>query len=136
MMENGSKVALWMCIAALVALILHFFVLPAVLPEYTAWKNTVDHAIQKADDATNYDTLKKVEDTCRAMQASYQADKLTWQQYRESDSEEKRSWAEQALLRANRTAATYNTYILENSYVWADNVPVDIMRELPYLGGE
>ena len=37
------------------------------------------------------------------------------------------------MLRANRTAATYNTYILENSFVWADNVPEDIDMKLPYL---
>jgi hypothetical protein len=90
-------------------------------------------SVQKVDDATNYETRKKVEDTCRAMVSSYEADKLTWQQYRDSDSEEKQSWAEQAKMRANKTAATYNNYILENSYVWSGNVPDDIKGELEYL---
>lgn len=136
MMTTKNKVKLAIYISIVAILILHFFLIPAIAPEYRAWKNTVEHAVQKDDDATNYETLKKVEDTCRAMQASYQADKLTWQQYRLSDSEEKRGWAEQALIRANRTAATYNAYILENSYVWADNVPKDISKELPYLTAE
>lgn len=98
----------------------------------TMWNNWF-HAVQKADDATNYETLKKVEDTCRAMIASYNADKLTYQQYKDSDNDEKQSWAEQARMRANKTASTYNNYILENSYVWQDNVPSDIYMRLEYI---
>lgn len=90
-------------------------------------------SIQKVDDATNYETLKKVEDTCRAMIASYEIDRLTWEQYKSSNDEEKVGWAEQAKMRANKTAASYNNYILENSYVWRNNVPEDIRSELPYL---
>lgn len=90
-------------------------------------------SIQKVDDATNYETLKKVEDTCRAMIASYETDRLTWEQYKSSNDEEKVGWAEQAKMRANKTAAGYNNYILENSYVWRNNVPEDIRSELPYL---
>ena len=96
------------------------------------WNNWF-HAVQKADDATNYETLKKVEDTCRAMIASYNADKLTYEQYKDSDNEEKQSWAEQAKMRANKTASTYNNYILENDYVWAGNVPSDIHYRLDYI---
>lgn len=123
-------------LACIVAIVMLFAIGYAVSPGIRSAFNKVAYDVQKADDATNYDTLKKVEDTCRAMQASYQADKLTWQQYRNSDSSEQRSWADQALLRANRTAANYNTYILENSYVWEDNVPKDIDKELPYLKAE
>lgn len=91
------------------------------------------YAVQKADDATNYKTRKKVEDTCRAMMASYVSDELTYQQYKDSDNEEKQSWAEQARMRANKTAATYNEYILKNSYVWENNVPNDIKAQLSYI---
>lgn len=90
-------------------------------------------SIQKVDDATNYETLKKVEDTCRAMISSYESDRLTWEQYKDSYNEEKVGWAEQAKMRANKTAASYNNYILENSYVWRNNVPKDIRSDLPYL---
>lgn len=89
--------------------------------------------VQKADDATSYRTLKEVEDTCRAMIASYEADKLIFEQYNGSDNEEKQSWAEQAKMRANRTAAQYNEYIRKNSFVWADNVPDDIDEKLEYV---
>ena len=67
------------------------------------------------------------------MIASYNADKLTYEQYKDSESEEKQSWAEQAKMRANRTASSYNNYILENAFVWEGNVPTDIDNELPYL---
>ena len=96
------------------------------------WNNWF-HAVQKADDATRYETRKKVEDTCRAMIASYEADKLTYEQYKESDNEEKQSWAEQAKMRANKTASTYNNYILENSYVWEGNVPAEIAIRLAVI---
>jgi len=98
-----------------------------------ATRNLWFGSIQKVDDATNYETLKKVEDTCRAMISSYETDRLTWEQYKDSDDEEKVGWAEQAKMRANKTAASYNNYILENSYVWRNNVPKDIRSDLPYL---
>ena len=98
----------------------------------TMW-NSWFHKVQEADDNTNYKTLKKVEDTCRAMISSYEADKLTYEQYKDSTDEEKQSWAEQAKMRANKTAASYNNYILENSYVWENNVPNDIKYELKYV---
>lgn len=130
-MSKGWKIGL--CVAGIVVLlVIGYFVSPGVRRVV----NEERAAVQKADDASRYETLKKVEDTCRAMQASYEADKLTWQQYRDSESEEKREWADQAMIRANRTAATYNTYILENGYVWAGNVPKDISERLPYLGSE
>ena len=104
-----------------------------VIPTGKAIWNNWFHAVQKADDDTNYKTKKKVEDTCRAMIASYNSDKLTYEQYRDSDSEEKQSWAEQAKMRANKTASSYNNYILKNSFVWNGNVPSDIRTKLPYL---
>ena len=95
--------------------------------------NKVDYANKKIDEATLYDTLKQVEDTCRAMIASYQSDFLIWTQYKDSTSEEKQGWAEMAKMRANRTATTYNEYIRKNSYVWAQNVPADIDEKLDYI---
>ena len=92
--------------------------------------NQVEYVDQKIDDATNYETRKTVEDSCRAMIASYEADKLTYEQYKDSENDEQRSWADQAKMRANRTAANYNNYILKNSYVWSGNIPEDILAEL------
>lgn len=36
-------------------------------------------------------------------------------------------------MRANKTASTYNNYILKNSYVWRGNVLADIYMELAYI---
>lgn len=96
----------------------------------TWFGNQVGYIDQKIDDATNYETRKEVEDSCRAMVSSYEADKLTWEQYKDSHISEQRSWADQAKMRANRTAANYNNYILKNSYVWSGNIPDDILSEL------
>lgn len=95
--------------------------------------NTYFFGVQKVDDVTNYETIKKVEDTCRAMISSYESDKLTYEQYRDSDNEEKQSWAEQSKMRANKTATSYNNYILKNSFVWKDNVPSDIYMKLEII---
>ena len=118
-------------IGGLLAFVLIFFFVanPLGVMSWNSWFGLV----QRADDATNYETLKQVEDTCRSMIASYEADRLTYEQYKGSDDDEQRSWAEQAKMRANRTASTYNNYILENSYVWSGNVPNDIDSELDYL---
>ena len=111
------------------ALIFFFVANPLGVMSWNSWFGLV----QRADDATNYETLKQVEDTCRSMIASYEADRLTYEQYKNSEDDEQQSWAEQAKMRANRTASTYNNYILENSYVWSGNVPNDIDSELDYL---
>lgn len=105
----------------------------SAIPAGVVARNNWWHSVQKADDATNYDTLKKVEDTCRAMITSYESDKLIYEQYKDSDNEEKRSWAEQAKMRANKTATEYNNYILKNDYVWKDNVPADIYMKLDII---
>lgn len=94
--------------------------------------NTYTHSMQKADE-NQYETKKKVEDTARSMTASYKSDVATYEQYKDSDNEEKQSWAEQAKMRANRTANSYNEYILKNSYVWEDNIPSDIDYSLPIV---
>jgi hypothetical protein len=93
------------------------------------WNNWF-FAVQKVDDVTNYNTIKEVEDTCRVMISSYESDKLTYEQYKDSDNEEKQGWAEQAKMRANKTAMSYNNYILKNSFVLKDNVPSDIYMNL------
>ena len=98
----------------------------------TVWNNYI-HVLQEVDDHTKYETKKNVEDTCRAMISQYEADKLKYEQYKDSDNEEKLSWAENAKMRANDTAATYNNYILVNSYVWKDNIPADIKTKLNYI---
>lgn len=95
--------------------------------------NKVDYIDQKINDATNYETKKKVEDTCRAMISSYESDRLTYEQYKDSDNKEKQSWSEQAKMRANKTAATYNNYVIKNSFVWAGNIPEDIKTKLDYV---
>lgn len=111
------------------SLIFFFAANPLGVMSWNSWFGLV----QRADDATNYETLKQVEDTCRSMIASYEADRFTYEQYKNSEDDEQQSWAEQAKMRANRTASTYNNYILENSYVWSGNVPNDIDSELDYL---
>lgn len=94
--------------------------------------NSYTHSLEKADE-NQYETKKQVEDTVRSMIASYKSDVATYEQYKESDNEEKQSWAEQAKMRANRTANSYNEYILKNSYVWEDNIPSDIDYSLPIV---
>ena len=80
---------------------------------------------------TSYENRKMIEDTCRAMIASYKTDVDIYNMYKDSDDEEKLSWAEQARMRANKTANSYNEYVLKNSYVWNGNAPIDITNYLP-----
>lgn len=121
---------------ALTAILLALTLVVAFLcftPAGVALRNSYGFAVQKVDDATRYETRKKVEDTCRAMIANYEADRISYEQYKQSDDAEKQRWAEQAKMRANRTAASYNEYYLKNSFVWSGAVPADIKGSLPYL---
>lgn len=110
-------------------LILFFTITPT---GRSIWNKNM-YEVQKADDSTRYETRKHVEDTCRSMISSYTSDKLTWEQYKDSDNNEKQSWAEQAKMRANKTASSYNEYILKNSFVWDGNIPKDIREKLEYI---
>lgn len=103
------------------------------LPSVTRLWNNYWHNVQEADDETNYRTKKMVEDTCRAMISSYTMDKITYENYKDSDDKTHQLWAEQAKIRANRTAVSYNEYILKNNYVWKDDVPEDIKHRLEPL---
>lgn len=129
MKKTGAFILCIFVVLLLVVAPIFFGATPAGKALWNSWFFTV----QKADDATNYETRKQVEDSCRAMMASYTSDKLTYEQYKDSDNVEKQSWAEQARMRANKTAASYNEYILKNSFVWDGNVPTDIEESLPYL---
>lgn len=128
-MNKGITVIISLVLVAIIGLPIFFGATPTGKAMWNNWF----HAVQKADDDTNYKTRKKVEDTCRSMIASYNADKLTYEQYKDSDNEEKQSWAEQAKMRANKTAMSYNEYVLKNSYVWENNVPSDIDYQLAII---
>jgi len=120
-------------IIASVLIVLGLILFFTITPTGRSIWNKNMYEVQKVDDATRYETRKHVEDTCRSMMSSYISDKMTWEQYKDSTNEEKQSWAEQAKMRANKTAASYNEYILKNSYVWDGNIPKDINRELEYI---
>ena len=126
MWDNFGKVVAVILLGALLCAVI--FV--GCTPQGVVMWNEFVHGMRSADDASNYETLRKVEDTCRAMIASYKADVLTYEQYRDSADSEKQSWAEMARMRANRTASSYNEYVLKNSYVWRDGVPGDVAERL------
>ena len=120
-------------ISTILITVLVIFLLWALTPYGRKNVNEYMYGVQKADDATNYRTRKTVEDSCRSMMASYKSDIMIYEQYKDNDSAEKQSWGEQARIRANKTAAAYNEYVLKNSFVWDGNVPEDILCELPYI---
>jgi len=102
-------------------------------PHYLRWRNEFRFELQTIHDQTDYTTLRRVEDTARAMVATWEGDRLQWEQFKDSDVQEERNWANGALMRANRTATSFNNFILENSFVWAYGVPDDLQEPLPIL---
>lgn len=126
-MSNLSKVIIGILAVGLILASIIFA--PSIKENVNNWR----YRIQKVDDETNYETIKKVEDTCRAMISSYNSDKLRYEQYKDSEDRQERNWGEEAKMRANTTASNYNNYILKNSFLWEENIPSDIYRELEYL---
>lgn len=122
-------------VIASIALSVVLLIRHLAIPARTAI-NDLDYSLNKVDEATNYEILKKVEDTARAYITSYVADRLTYETYSKSEIREERNYATAAKIRANNTASTYNNYMLKNSYVWGDNIPSDIDKSLPYIGIE
>lgn len=127
--EKKTTIIIVGIVLIVVAVILFFVLTPTGRKE---WNNAM-YELHKADDATLYSTRKQVEDTCRSMMSSYTSDSMTYNQYKDSDNAEKQGWAEQAKMRANKTAASYNEYVLKNSFVWQGNIPADIKNSLDYL---
>lgn len=126
-MSNLSKVIIGILAVGLILASIKFA--PDITWKFNNWRLK----IQKVDDKTNYETIKKVENTCRAMISSYNSDKLRYEQYKDSEDRQERNWGEEAKMRANTTASNYNNYILKNSFLREENIPSDIYRELEYL---
>ena len=120
-----SKYLAWGIVALLLIVIL-------ALPSTRRIFIKYDYTIQKVDEE-NYKNKKMVEDTARSMVAQYESDKLTYESYKDSEKESQQELATNAKIRANNTATKYNTFILENSYVWRDNIPKDILHELQII---
>ena len=133
----GDSERTWAAIGILGGIILVCTIVVALMirynPSVRAIWNQNEYNLQKVDDSTTYETKKKVEDTCRSMIISYMSDKITYEQYKNSDSTEQRGWADQAKMRANKTAISYNEYILKNQFVWVGNIPDDIKTELEII---
>lgn len=128
-MENKMAMVFSAIVISILLIVIGYNFAPGI--RETVNKNQT--AVQIVDDQTRYETLKKVEDTCRAMISSYESDVLTWKQYKDSESEVERTWAAQAKMRANKTASSYNNYILQNNFVWKDNIPEDIRTTLDII---
>jgi hypothetical protein len=120
-------------IAGILTFLLIFALLFAFSPEIRGVFNRKAYEVQKVDDATNYATLKKIEDTALNMITNYGSDKLFYEQYVNSAKPEEQSWAMQAKARANRTAVMYNVYITENHYLWKDGLPDNLRIKLPTI---
>ena len=128
-MENKMAMVFSAIVISILLIVIGYNFAPGI--RETVNKNQT--AVQIVDDQTRYETLKKVEDTCRAMISSYESDVLIWNQYKDSENETERTWAAQAKMRANTTTSSYNNYILQNNFVWKDNIPEDIRATLDII---
>jgi hypothetical protein len=77
------------------------------------------HQYRFSGDRITPEQVKEVEDTCRAMIASWEADLQTYMDLKDTD----KDGAEVARLSANRTADMYNEYLLMNTYVFGETLP-------------
>ena len=127
-MNNAKSFSLGALIALILVAVLAVGGVAAVIIH-----NNYDYQIRKADDATSYETRKKVEDYARSLIVQYNADKQMYEAYRDSESAEQQSWAQEAKIRANNTATLYNEYLLKNTFVFKDNIPEDIKAQLEYI---
>lgn len=124
-MSNTLK---YLLVGVLVALLGIVFV-PSIRANFNLYRNEM----KRTDDRTTYEARKRVEDEARSLVASYNNDKLRYEQYKTSIDKTHLEWAEQAKMRANQTATIFNEFVLKNSYVFEGNIPADINVQLPIL---
>lgn len=124
-MSNTLK---YLLVGVLVALLGIVFV-PSIRADFNLYRNEM----KRTDDRTTYEARKRVEDEARSLVASYNNDKLRYEQYKTSTDKTHLEWAEQAKMRANQAATTFNEFVLKNSYVFEGNIPADINFQLPIL---
>ena len=124
-MDNVLK---YILVGVLVALLGIVFI-----PSNRAAFNLYRNEMKRTDDRTTYEARKRVEDEARSLVASYNNDKLRYEQYKTSTDKTHLEWAEQAKMRANQAATTFNEFVLKNSYVFEGNIPADINIQLPIL---
>ena len=124
-MDNALKYILAGILAALIGV--------AFIPEVRANFNLYRNEMKRTDDRTTYEARKRVEDEARSLVASYNNDKLRYEQYKTSTDKTYLEWAEQAKMRANQTATIFNEFVLKNSYVFEGNIPADINFQLQVL---
>lgn len=123
-----KAIGLWVAIG-IIGLVIGIAFIPSVRAAF----NLNRYEMQKVDDQTTYEARKRVEDEARMMIASYITDKARYENYKTSSEKSHLEWAEQAKMRANQTATTFNEFILKNSFVFKGNVPSDINFKLSII---
>lgn len=121
----------WLLIIIISAVLLLFMYF-VFTPEGKEIWSRYQHTMHKTDEITDKQR-KEVENTCRALIASWESDIQIYEQYKNSESKEEREIAEQAKLGANETADEYNKYILNNGYVWNGQMPWDIYAVIDHI---
>ena len=121
-----SNYVLPVVIAAVFMFLVYIIFTPAGIRQINSYARNM----QMAHDESSYSSLRNVEDQCRMMIASYTSDKMTYEMYCKDGRVE---WANMAKIRANKTVAEYNEFILKNRHYWSKNVPDDIVEQLEYI---
>lgn len=113
-----------------IAAVFMFLVYIIFTPSGVSRLNSYSRNLRMAHDESSYSSLRAVEDQCRMMIASYTSDKMTYEMYCKDGRVE---WSNMAKMRANKTVAEYNEFILKNRHYWSKNVPDDIFEQLEYI---
>ena len=104
-----------------------------LLPNWIRARNTYRAELTVAHMETDLATLQRLEDQARATISQWIAAYQRWIQFKDSDRDNERDWANAALMQANNLAATFNTFMLEHTHTWARGVPEGLQERLPLL---
>lgn len=107
-MDNREKMIYLLCgiaVSLVVITFLYLFITPSGIAARNSWFNTME----KAEENSSYENVKKVEEKCRLYISSYKQDKELYEGYKNSSDETKREKAEACRIRANQTAINRQT---------------------------
>lgn len=104
-----------------------------LMPNWIRARNAYRAELTVAHMETDLATLQRLEDQARATISQWIAAYQRWIQFKDSDRDNERDWANAALMQANNLAATFNTFMLEHTHTWARGVPEGLQERLPLL---
>lgn len=95
--------------------------------------NRISAVAMRLDHQTNIEISLQREREARALVSQWTASFLRWEQFKDSDRDNERDWANAAMMEANRLASVFNIMMLDHSTDWYVQIPEGLQESIPTI---